>query len=377
MAVSTSFKEIKRSGGIMMKKKDIKKIMKHQIESHIPTKSPLIDFQFEKSNVQIEEIKQPRFNFKLVLSSVMAIFIIAFIIVMLPKGNVNPPFVDLKLKDDNQVLSFSAVSSISLLSTLGNNELVSYNMQTNSTTESPLVTYIMPYIKSAEKLFLSESGLNVVTQESSMSEYEYMMTFETKNLLGKSMTYEMHYNSTLQSQDDEESEYELDGILIQGSNTHKVTGQKEIEDDEVKIRFRAYKDESSYVESVYKIENDQQTFTFKVFQYNKQLSESKFKIEYEDDETKIELEFVEGDNKGDFKFEYFTEDNENYIKIEFETEIDGIDISGEMVVRMETDNVTGNIIYHFMVNPDDDDPYEYDVDDDDDDEDEEDNEEDD
>ena len=356
----------------MMKKKDIKKIMKHQIESHIPPELPLRDFKFEESNIQIEEIRQPRFNYKLVLSSLMVVFIVAFVILLLPKGNVNPSYSNLKLKDENQVLSFSAISSISLLSSLGNNELVSYDMQTSTTIESPLIIHVMPYIKSAEKLFLSESGLNVVTQISPNPDYEYMMTFETKNLLGKSIPYEMHYNLILQSQDDEESEYELDGILIQGLNTFKVDGQKEIEDDEEKIKFRAYKDESSYVESIYKIENDQQTFTFKTFQYNMQLSESKFKIEYENDETKIELEFIEGYNKGKFSFEYFTEDNENYIKIEFETEIDSTEISGDMIVKMVIDDLTGNVTYHFMVNPDDDDSYEYDVDDDEDDENEED-----
>lgn len=363
MAMSTSSKNIKGNGGIIVKKKDIKKIMKQQIESHIPSSAPLIDFPFEKPEYKVEEIRQPKFNFKLVMSSVLAVLIIVFIVVMLPEGGVNPPNLDFKLSDENQVLSFSAVSSISLLSSMGTNELISYDMQTQTGIESPLISHVIPYLKSAEKLFLSDSGLNIITETSTLPEFEYVMRFETKNLLGNAISYEMYYNLILQNEEDDESEYQLTGILWQGVESYNVTGQKEIEDDEEKIKFKAYKDETSYVESIYEIENDQQTFTFKAFQFNELISESKFKIEYENDETKIELEFIEEEDQGKFEFEYFVENDKNYIKIEFETEIDGIDMSGEMTVRMDIDDLTGDVTYHFVVDPDDDDPYEYDVED--------------
>ena len=347
-----------------MKNKDIKKIMKQNIESHIPQSAPTIDFLFDQSNHDIEAIKKPRFNINLALATTLTVMMVIVGFLLFSNGGVNPSHPEFKFQNDEQILSFSAVSTLSLLSTMGENTLVSNITPMAQTNEDPIVLHLMPYLKSAEKIFLSDTGLNVITTDSTLPDYQYMMIFETKNLLNKISTYEMHYNLILESQDDEESEYQLSGILIQGQKEYQVIGEKEIEDDEEKLEFRAYLDETSYVESFYEIENDEQKFSYKVYQYGQLISESEFKIEYEDDEIKIELVFTEGSNSGIFEFEYVTEDEENMIKIKFDSTIDEIEISGEITVKMEIDPLNGDIIYHFLINPENDDSYEYDARDD-------------
>ena len=347
-----------------MKNKDIKKIMKQNIESHIPQSAPTIDFLFDQSNHDIEAIKKPRFNINLALATTLTVMMVIVGFLLFSNGGVNPSHPEFKFQNDEQILSFSAVSTLSLLSTMGENTLVSNITPMAQTNEDPIVLHLMPYLKSAEKIFLSDTGLNVITTDSTLPDYQYMMIFETKNLLNKISTYEMHYNLILESQDDEESEYQLSGILIQGQKEYQVIGEKEIEDDEEKLEFRAYLDETSYVESFYEIENDEQKFSYKVYQYGQLISESEFKIEYEDDEIKIELVFTEGSNSGKFEFEYVTEDEENMIKIKFDSTIDEIEISGEITVKMEIDPLNGDIIYHFLIDPENDDSYEYDARDD-------------
>jgi hypothetical protein len=179
--------------------------------------------------------------------------------------------------------------------------------------------------------------------------------------------YEMHYNMTLIEEDDEESEYDLDGILITGINTYHVSGRKEIEEGEEKVVFKAFINENNYVESLYKIEEDEQTFRFKAVENGVVISESKFDLEMEDDEIKVELEFIEGDNEGYYLFEYRDEDGSKIIWIEFETIVDGEEMSGEMSVQMLVDEVTGEVVYRFNIRPSDDDAFDYDIEDDDDD----------
>ena len=348
-----------------MKTKDIKKIIKLNIESNIPENAPRIDFPFAKEIITVEN-KKFVFSFKLVMSSVFAIFVIILGFAFWPNNGIDPNPPAKLLNSNNEIVSFSAISSVSLLSTIGTNELISLTSDFEVVLEHPtVITKVLPYLKSIEQLLLSDSGLNIISGESDMPEYDYYMQFETKNLANISTIYVMHYNLDLVDEDDEDSEYSIVGILIRGNKTYNVTGKKEIEDSEEKVEFKAFLDESNYVESLYKIENDEQVFEFMVIQNNLVVSESKYEIEYDDkDEIKVKLSFTEGNNEGEYEFEYYSEDNVNLIKIQFETELNNIESSGEMIVQMVVDDITGNTRYLIYVDPDDGDEYDYEIEED-------------
>ena len=349
-----------------MKTKDIKKIIKLNIESNIPMNAPRIDFPFAKTRTASFEKRRYAFNFKFAMSVMFAAFVIVLGFAFWPDNSINPNPPAKLLNSNDEIVSFSAISSVSLLSTIGTNDLVSLATDFEVIVEQPLViTKVLPYLKSIEQLLLSDSGLNIISGTSDMPEYVYFMQFETKNLANISTIYIMHYNLDLLDEDDEESEYTIEGILILGSKTYNVTGKKEIEDDEEKVQFQAFYDESNYVESLYKIENDEQVFEFKVIQNNLLVSESKYEIKFDDDgEIKVELSFTEGNNEGEYEFEYYTEDNVNLISIQFETKLNSIESSGEMVVQMVVDDITGNTRYVIYVDPDDGDEYEYETEED-------------
>jgi hypothetical protein len=354
-----------------MKTKDIKKLIQQNIESHIPETAPKLDIIWEKEQPQMK--KSWTFNYKLIMNIGMAVLVLVLTFALWPNGNTPNPPAKL-LNSDNEIISFSAVSSISLFSTIGNNELISQPVLLQVVEQPQIITTVLPYLKTAEQLLLSDPGMNIITGESNLPEYTTFMQFETRNLIGHVTQYEMHYNLSLVDEDDEESEFLMEGILLFGVNTYQVIGEKKIEDDEEKVEFKAYKDDSNYVESLYKIENDEQTFEFKVVQQGLTISESKYEIEFDQEEIKVKLTFQEGSSEGQFEFEYFTEDGKDLIQIEFEIESMNQKSSGEMVVEMYVDDLTGVTKYRIMVNPDDDDPYEYETEDDDEDEDDEDDE---
>ena len=279
---------------------------------------------------------------------------------------------------DEEVMSFQALTAVSILSSQstdttlsqqGSSNLSSYqSLEVDPLTETdPLTDSIDPYIELVEKFLGSNNGLGVVVSESSLEDYESMMTFETKTLQGETQYYTIHYNMTVKADDDEdddedEIEYTIDGIMIIDEVTYVLTGKREVEDDEDKIKFIAKLDDDNYVESKYKVEDDEIKFEIKTVLNGVVVSETIVKIEDEDDEFKVELEFISGDSKGTYEFKYEDEDGQSILKIQFDVEIDGVQSKGQIKVLVVVDPVTGETSYKLYVEPEDDDAYEVDKD---------------
>ena len=302
---------------------------------------------------------------------------------------------------NEDVISFQALTAFSLLSSSSANQslsqndsnvLLSYQLLEEGTedpvneedpivedepaNEDPLLATIDPYIGLVEQFLGTNDGLDVFVEASPLEDYALMMTFQTNGLKGETQTYVIHYNMTITDEEDDETEFSLEGIMIMDGITYFLTGEREVEADEESIEFIAKLDDDNYVESEYSVESDEIEFEIKVVLNGEIVSETKIEIEYEEDETKIELEFLSGDAKGTYEFTYELEDGEPVLKIEFDVEIDGTHTKGEIVVSIIVDPVTGETSYVLFVDPEDGDAYESrkdrDIDDDDDEESEED-----
>lgn len=299
----------------------------------------------------------------------------------------------LQFESNEDVISFQALAASSLinnqnlsLSTPGITGQLLSNTQNEGDdgitepTENPVVDNIEPYLELIEQLLGSTNGLNVTVETSDLEAYETMMVFETSTLNGGTQSYVIYYNMTLEEEDDDESEFILEGIMLLNGIEYVLYGERELEDDEEKIEFIAKLDEFNYVESEYKVEDDEDKFEITVVSNGVLISETQIKIESEDNETKIELEFLDADNYGSYEFKFETEDGENILKIEFDSMIDGVESKGEMRVLVTIDELTGETYYQVYVKPEDADEYEdhidRDMDDEDDDEDEDDEEDD-
>lgn len=284
-----------------------------------------------------------------------------------------------KLFETNEdVISFQALSAMTLLSsgdsntTLSQNDsnvLLSYQLFQEGTEdpvnqedlmneEDPLISTIDPYIELVEQFLGTNDGLDVLVTESPLVDYEFMMTFGTNGLKGETQTYVIHYNMTVTDEEEDETEFALDGIMIMDDVTYYLTGEREVEVDEESIEFIAKLDDDNYVESEYSVESDEIEFETVVVLNGEVVSETKIEIEYEEDETKIELEFLSGASTGTYEFTYELEDGEPVLKIDFDVEIDGIQTQGEIVVSIIVDEVTGETSYVLYVEPVDGEAYE-------------------
>jgi hypothetical protein len=313
----------------------------------------------------------------------------------------------LKFSTNEDVLSFQALIASTLLpstqdealsgqynvmrATLVNTEAEEVDEEVEEPTDAEIaITNIDPYVELIEKILGTNQGLNVTVLASTEVDYEFMMTFETSGLLGENQTYVIHYNMTLKDDvedvedtddveetddaEDDESEFVLDGIMVFNDQVYTLLGKREVEEGEDKIEFTAKLDDLNYIETEYKLESEETKFEIKVVNNGIVVSETEIKIEDEEDGTKVELEFLSGDNKGKYEFEYEVEDGQNVLKVEFDIEIDGINTKGDITLLVLVDEITGETYYQAYVEVDGDDEVyeeeiERDIDDEDDDDD--------
>lgn len=263
----------------------------------------------------------------------------------------------LSLSSNEDIISLQALAAANLLDVSSSTMSLTSTDINEDPVDEPLepivVDTIEPYIELVEQLLGSNNGLNVIVDVSDDPLYENMMTFETSSLIGETQSYTIYYNMTVEEEDDDESEFVLDGIMLVDDLVYTLTGKREVEENEEKVEFIAKLDDLNYVESEFKVESTETEFEILVVENGIEVSQTKVKIEAEDNETKVELEFMSGANTGVYEFKFETEDGQPILKVEFDATIDGVVTQGEITLSIVVDEITGETYYEIFVETED------------------------
>lgn len=366
----------------MMKKNKIFKILQENIESHVPKTAIKPNWNYlQAEKLELKKEKSSIFRitpaFRIVFSMAIVIALTIYGIGLFNDGVTPTPPASYTFSTDSEILTVSAVSTASLVSRNAEqldsiNQAVSMIVNLSEKT----VQSIEPYLEMIETISSQNQDILVTTLDSDRVEYASKATIKSFDLLGNLVIYSMYYNTLSYETDKDEKTFEIEGVFIIKLVEYEFVGKKEIDDDGEKLSFKSSTDANNYVESVYKVENDESKYTIKVVENGILVSENKIKIEIEDNEKKISFEYDDGNNSGEYEFEYRFENEKNLLKIKYETNMDGIEESGEMIVEVVVDPVSGLTSYQIIVKPSDKDEYIYehdrDLDDEDDEEDDED-----
>ncbi|MBU1093561.1 MAG: hypothetical protein KKH01_03770 [Firmicutes bacterium] len=348
-----------------MKKSEIVKLFKLNIESHLPTSIPKMDWIVLGSDQNtISTYRKPSqfiFSFKMILTTVFIVAAIVFGIGLFNKTPIQTvlnPYANVAYQD---TLSVSAVSTATIMgnytaTTLSYNQSLSLikELSTNDT-----VTTIEPYLGMIETITGQNLGITTTNLESDNPLYESKVILSTIDLLGSQITYTLYFNTVTYTEDEGETQFEIDGIFLYKNFQFDFIGKKEIEGDQEVITFKTTNGGSNYVESIYKTEDNESKYSIKIVENNIVVSESKIKVDEEDGNRVIDFEYINGSDSGSYQFNYEQEDGINLLKIEYHTIINGIEESGQMKVEIKTDLLTGLTSYQIFVLPDDGDEYEY------------------
>jgi hypothetical protein len=266
------------------------------------------------------------------------------------------------------VYAFSAVSAVSAMGELS----VQTTTQTsyvplNETTEQPNVLEdieaLEPYLKLIET-FMANDGVSVTVEPSTLEGYEEVMIISAVDIDGEMITYELHYNvisSEVEVDDDDddadeedideeeeelEIENQLEGILVFGDASYNFTASQEIEEGEEYFEMIAYLTESDYITIEYGTETEdgesETEFLLEIYQNYELIKSTEIEFELENDETEMNLVFVEGSNVARYEFEIKEENNEQKIEIDYEiVENDVLVEEGSIEIIVTFDPVTG------------------------------------
>lgn len=338
-----------------MKKHDIKKFIRREITSHVPSHAPKINWNDVDEKRQLEVSQSPRiqgkktysFRFGLALTILLLGGFIWMMIGLLDQTPTRPSGQDIFIQEQH-VLPVSFVSTASLLSSqpleLSSETILLSSIQ--SPTEA-----ITTYLGMIEVL-LSPSGFPLVDVKASTREgYETEVHIQAVDMLGKPISYQLYYNVTDYQEKKDEVTYTIEGLMMIGQQQYMMIGTKEVEDDEEKIIVRAKVDESNYIESIYETEDNESFYRIRVVKSGQVESESTLKIEYEDDELKIKVIIEHADFSAEYELKYEIEDLLGIIKVEYElnNHIDQTKTSGEMRITVLVDELTQSPIYRFHV----------------------------
>lgn len=287
------------------------------------------------------------------------------------------------INNDNTVLSYQALASVTFLETrepvVRETLIQPLSLSTftpmNVEPMAPSIDQVEPYLKLVESLLFGDGFIAPVEEPSDNPDYETMIVFETQDLLGIEDSYTLYFTITeseFEEEDGEiEEEYTFEGILVRGETIYQVRGEKELEVDETSMEFTAYLDEENYLTSEYEFESEETEFTFTEVINGELYAETSLEIEKESDESKVEMEMFKAGNSYAYTFTYETEDGVPILKVEYDTEIDGFSESGSFEAYVLIDADTGETYYEIRVDDDEDgdSDHTYDTRDDDDDED--------
>lgn len=172
--------------------------------------------------------------------------------------------------------------------------------------------------------FLDNSETSITTENNTDADYAQFatkLTVKGKDIAGNATEYVMYYNETFLNEkadeDETETRYSLEGVMLSDGVEYRLAGGKEIETEdgerEEELKMRAYIDEAAgnFVEMKHEVsveDNENETeYVYRIYSNNKLVEETAVEFETEikngKTETEYELEFRNGTGKGKYKVE--------------------------------------------------------------------------
>lgn len=188
------------------------------------------------------------------------------------------------------LVTFSALSSANILS---NTESVNLSLESSSSSLMKLsstvddidMDKVNSYLQMMENMLVDDGPILISESVSDKEGYAKKLVFESKDLSGNKETYTLYFNETvLKDKDDDDSfeleeEFKLIGLAIIDGVEYKMTGSKEIEEDEEELELKITLDESNYVLIEQETEANESEYSYVVVKNGKKVLSMSFELE--------------------------------------------------------------------------------------------------
>jgi hypothetical protein len=355
-----------------MNRRQLEKAIKDHYQPHIESIRVELDFDLNRIEARQPKRRQiPAFPLRFALRSLIVILLASLTYVLFQSNGGTPIQV---LAETPDIVAFQAVSSTDLLiqviaqndpATLAfsipNHPPVPQAVQPQSAIENELET-LNKYLNMMEQFLGDDQALKVQVSASSVPGYAYQILYQSFSLSGNPVTYTLYYNETrldassnldfaFDDEDDEDVVYWLTGQMTIFNQTYFLEGKRIVDGDEEIYSLRSYVDAQNYVYVRYEtdLEDNERKFFYSVINQGITINRSKIKVETEDKKIVTELEFVEGNAKGKYRFVQAAQDNSPYIYVTYEIKDGNTTEKGSIRVEVVIDPITGNTTYLYNV----------------------------
>lgn len=217
---------------------------------------------------------------------------------------------------------------------------------------------VRSYLPTVEAALITEDLYNIVSDVASdKAEYAQMYTVTYKDMNSVSNTFKLYFNETPkvetenkdhddhdEKDDFEEVESTLAGIAIFDETEYVIRGEKELEGDEMEMKFEFQWAENSYIRIEQEIEKDEVEFVYKLYEDDRKVYEYSLEIETEDGEKQLNLKEKTLSTKLKIDFKFFVDNDVTFIKARVKEGDQKIEFLFKKIVDSETNSITYELV---------------------------------
>ena len=221
-----------------------------------------------------------------------------------------------------ELYAFSVVSGMELaLSNQSNSQLKQTEIEFNH-----VVDYVHSYLPTVEGFLGNSTIIAPKEQTSDKTAYAKMLVVNYKDTLNNEHNYKLYYNESVPSEnnrpskadDDFEVATKLSGEVLYNNTTYALEGVKEVENDEIEIKFTITLENNKKVVIEQETENNEQEFSYTIYNGNTEVYSTSFGVEIENGMVEFESEYEKDDKELELEIKQAEKNNNNKFYIEYE-----------------------------------------------------------
>lgn len=248
---------------------------------------------------------------------------------------------------ENEVLAFSAATSVNLLSELFGSNAMSAAPAPQGVLDAQ-INKIHEQIVVMED-FISDTPFTVTEEVSDNALYQRKLTVSAVDLENQAATYIIYFNEILQPADPDDSPYEkeyfLNGIVVLNQTEYRIHGEKETDTrkSEYEISIFVYLDNGTFVKFEYETDRSEKEYEYEIVRNGRTVK--KFSLEYEKKLGVQSLELKNFDLDGmRIRYNRETLNEQTFIKATV------TDATGSATVKIfVTRDEAGNVVYRYVL----------------------------
>ncbi len=254
-----------------MKRKDIKMLIRKTALQDMPDVFDRIDLNLVNYDSRTNVDRAPRivFNFTKALKFASLVLLLGITSIFVYSQMLNPASEVMAMETDAELIGFPAISGANLINsmqTLDLSQEIFLPLAIGSGTllpEEELNTLNL-YLNAMETMLGDKNDLSYVITENAANEYRYLLEYQAIDLLGTSLTYQMHYN--LIAQADDENIMIMEGIILIGDNEYELNGTYRVNGSVSNMKLKVMIDAENYILIEDLTTNGNQIFSYKSYQ---------------------------------------------------------------------------------------------------------------